>query len=219
VENFLKFHSTLNNSVSQNMQDAWVLYETNKKTGGYFVDFGATDGITINNSYLLETEYSWNGIVAEPNVTWHEALLKNRKCHISTDCVYTKSDTYVEFLNTNAPDLSTIKGFGTEDEHNHKRNASNDVTMVKTITLLDLLKKYDAPKVIDYLSIDTEGSEYDILYEFLKSNNDQYDIRYITVEHNYVPVIRKKLFGLLVANGYQRKFSEISRCDDFYVKV
>ena len=44
---------------------------------------------------------------------------------------------------------------------------------IKTISLEDLLLKYNAPVVIDYLSMDTEGSEYEILSAF---NFDKYKI-------------------------------------------
>jgi hypothetical protein len=77
-----------------------------------------------------------------------------------------------------------------------------------------MLKKYNAPKQIDYLSIDTEGSEFEILNSF---NFDLYDIKIITCEHNYTPM-RKKIYSLLTKNGYDRKYSEYSQFDDWYVK-
>ena len=80
--------------------------------------------------------------------------------------------------------------------------------------MLDLLEKYNAPKTIDYLSIDTEGSEYEILSVF---DFDAFDIRVITCEHNYTPM-REQLFELLTKNGYERKYSELSLFDDWYVR-
>ena len=44
----------LKESKSQIRQDLFVLNELNFKTSGFFVDFGATDGIEFNNSFLLE---------------------------------------------------------------------------------------------------------------------------------------------------------------------
>jgi hypothetical protein len=75
------------------------------------------------------------------------------------------------------------------------------------------LDKYDSPREIDYLSIDTEGSEYEILKEF---NFNKYIFRVITVEHNYMPV-RQRLNDLLIGAGYIRKFEAISGVDDWYV--
>ena len=86
---------------------------------------------------------------------------------------------------------------------------------VKTISLLDLLKKYNAPKKIDYLSIDTEGSEYEILKNF---DFGEYDISIITCEHNKTEM-RDKVFRLLSQKGYTRKYSDISLWDDWYVKL
>lgn len=220
-ENFIQFYRKCENIVlGQNLQDAWILFETKQKINGYFVDFGATDGKTINNTYILEKYYGWKGIVAEPNFLWHDGLQKNRTCNISLDCVWTTSDQELEFLLTDAPDLSTIKGFGTDDEHAYKRSSAQNISRVKTISLLDLLKKFDSPKTIDYLSIDTEGSEFQILSSFFENPlSANYTINHITVEHNYVNKIRENIFSLLSKNGYERKFSNISRCDDFYKKV
>ena len=77
----------------------------------------------------------------------------------------------------------------------------------------DLLEKYSAPSIIDYLSIDTEGSEYDILNAF---DFQKYKFRVITCEHNFTPM-REKIYDLLIKKGYKRKLSNISRVDDWYV--
>jgi hypothetical protein len=134
INDFINFCSKTN-FIGQNRQDAWVLYETQDKRAGYFVDFGATDGRTINNTYILEKEYGWKGIVAEPCTVWKNDLLKNRSCNVSLDCVWIKSGETLEFLLTDAPDLSTVKGFGTNDEHASKR-VNNNVIKVKTNNLL-----------------------------------------------------------------------------------
>ena len=85
---------------------------------------------------------------------------------------------------------------------------------VKTVSLVDLLNHWQAPTVIDYLSIDTEGSELEILLDF---DFDIYDISVITCEHNYSDN-RDKLYKLLVGNGYTRILDNISMFDDWYVR-
>ena len=52
-----------------------------KKSGkkNFFVEFGATNGITHSNTYMLEKELNWDGILVEPARIWHEELIMNRK--------------------------------------------------------------------------------------------------------------------------------------------
>ena len=80
---------------------------------------------------------------------------------------------------------------------------------------MDLLASHNAPTEIDYLSIDTEGSEFAILEQF---DFDRYDIKVITCEHNYTP-LRQQIFDLLTAHGYRRKLEEHSKFEDWYVRT
>jgi len=144
-------------SAAQHLQDLWVAYELQSRRGGYFVEFGAMDGVKWSNSYALETHLGWNG---------------------------------------------------------HARNrVTGERYDVETVSLTDMLAHWRAPRRIDYLSIDTEGSEYDILQAFDWS---QYEIRLITVEHNHSDK-RAPIFEMLSAMGYVRKFEAFSHADDWYV--
>jgi FkbM family methyltransferase len=200
-------------STSQLRQDLFVLAQLNFKTKGYFVEFGAANGIDLSNSYLMEKEFGWTGILAEPAKCWHVQLKRNRKCNIETDCVWKDSVSTITFNEVGIGELSTIDGFGDDDEHQESRKRGAKYS-VKTISLNDLLEKYKAPHDIDYLSIDTEGSEYEIL-----SNVDfsKYSFKVITVEHNYTPM-REKILDLLTKNGYKRVFEDASRFDDWYIR-
>ena len=207
--------SLLSKSKSQLRQDLFILSETNYKRGGYFVEFGATNGIDLSNTYLLETEFSWKGILAEPANVWKLKLHKNRpNAFIETLCVWKDSDSLLTFNETDNPELSTVDFFSDNDRHYSIRQSGKKYE-VQTISLNDLLRKYQAPKYIDYLSIDTEGSEYEILNGF---NFSEYSIGIITVEHNNTPN-REKIFALLTSQGYKRKYEHISNFDDWYVKI
>lgn len=205
--------ANVDRSKAQNYQDVWALFENDFKKGGFFVEFGAADGVGASNSYLLEKEYGWFGILAEPNPVWHDQLYENRSYYISRKCVFNTSGRTVDFLKTLAPDLSTVKGFGDDDEHKEARKNAETI-QVETISLVDLLREFDAPQNIDFMSVDTEGTEYDILNAFF-SENDYYKVKAITIEHNHTPM-REKLLELLQANGYERVYTEVSRLDDFY---
>lgn len=204
----------LTKSKSQIRQDLFVLSELNFKRNGFFVEFGATNGIGVSNTHLLEKEFGWIGILAEPAKCWHSDLRKNRNCSIETRCIWSSSDATLIFNEVANADLSTIENFSSNDDHREARKKGKTYE-VKTISLLDLLDNFSAPKQIDYLSIDTEGSEFEILSHF---DFDKYQFKVITCEHNFTPM-REKLYKLLTSKGYVRKFDDVSQFDDWYVKA
>ena len=69
-------------SQAQLWQDLFVLHELGMKRDGYFVEFGATNGVSLSNTYLLEKQFGWKGILAEPARCWHAAREKNRSAAI-----------------------------------------------------------------------------------------------------------------------------------------
>jgi len=213
-ENYQNVLPLLDKSKSQLLQDIFVLTETNFMRGGYFVEIGAANGIDLSNTYLLEKFYSWNGILAEPATTFVEEIQKNRpKASIETLCVWSDSISTLDFNETKSPEFSTIDSFTDKDKHKYNR-FKGKIYKVKTISINDLLEKYNSPKVIDYLSIDTEGSEYEILKNL---NFEKYTFRVITIEHIYGKN-RQLILDLLTRNGYSRKFEELSLYEDWYTK-
>ena len=196
---------------SQFGQDLFVLNELNFKKNGFFVEFGATNGINGSNTYLLENRFNWRGILAEPAKIFYNELNKNRKCFIETNLVWKNSKSRLLFHEDFAGGLSTIKKFIDHDTQIRKKNKEY---ILETISLNDLLVKYNAPKIIDYLSIDTEGSEFNILNNF---DFNKYKFRIITCEHNFTPN-KNKIHKLLTKNGYVKKHSTlVSFVDDWYV--
>lgn len=209
---FIEYLHQNQESYSQLYQDLFVQYILNNKKSGFFVEFGATDGVTLSNTYLLEKNYGWRGILAEPAKTWHANLIKNRNATVDKRCVWSKSDEILQFSEvSDAAEVSTLTRF---TGLNKQSAASNHIYDVGTISLNDLLSEAKAPKLIDYLSVDTEGSEYEILSNF---NFECWDVSIISVEHNFFPV-RKKIYELLRSKGYVRTFPQMSRWDDWYVK-
>ena len=198
---------------SQHKQDLFVLASLDGKTNGYFVEFGATDGIHISNTYLLEKDYGWTGIVAEPCKAWHEALLQNRKCHVDTRCVWKESGQILVFNETENKDLSCIDQYSDHDMWAKSRQDGNRYE-VETVSLNDLLAAYNAPDEIDYLSIDTEGSEYEILSAF---NFDKYKIKVITCEHNNT-IMKPLIDDLLTSKGYRRQPAIVDNEDWFILE-
>jgi FkbM family methyltransferase len=212
-----KFLSTVINHLPQSKgqlcQDLLVLFLLNFKKNGFFVEFGATDGATFSNTYLLETQYGWHGILAEPAKNWHQSLNKNRQCIVDSRCVWEKSGEELKFFEANDGELSTIASFKDSDAHTHSRKTGEEYG-VHTISLGDLLAEHNAPKQIDYLSVDTEGSEFRILNAL---DFSKYQFQVITVEHNYTET-RDKVHKLLTKNGYIRILEGFSQWDDWYIQ-
>lgn len=213
--NFLG-HCTVANiqsSKAQLLQDIFVISSTDGKREGFFVEFGATDGVSLSNTYLLETAFGWSGILAEPARCWHSSLLSNRACSKDLRCVWSKSDARIAFNETKAAEFSTINSFSELDKHASSRVDGRAYT-VETVSLVDLLNQHNAPNVIDYLSVDTEGSEFEILRHF---DFNYYRIKIITIEHNYNQKHRNFIFSLLTSKGYKRVLQQYSLWDDWYV--
>jgi FkbM family methyltransferase len=196
-------------SKSQFRQDIFALTELGFKKNGFFVEFGATNGVTLSNTYLLEKRFGYNGILSEPNPKQLGDIRKQRTSFVDNSCVWRETGQTLKFIERG--DLSTLENFSELDMHGEKRKGRPKFD-VETISLSDLCRKYHAPAQIDYLSIDTEGSELEILshHKF-----DEYTFKVITVEHNYTKN-RDKIFSLLTSNGYERKFEHLSHTDDWY---
>ena len=206
----------LSSKSSELHQDVMVLLLTNFQHGLYFVEFGAADGFNLSNTFLLEEKFNWQGILAEPAKIWGEDLKRNRpNSNISLDCVWSDSNSELIFNETpDAPFFSTLFEYRNSDLHHNLRKQSKRYK-VKTISINDLLTRFDAPNHINYLSIDTEGSEYKILSS-LDWNRYSFDI--ITCEHNYSSQ-REDILKLLTNNGYKRIFEFLSLYEDWYIKI
>lgn len=200
-------------SKSQYSQELFALSELDFKRKGFFVEIGATNGISFSNTYMLEREFEWRGILAEPAKCWHQDLDKNRNCFIEKRCVYGSSGLELVFNETPARMLSTIDSFSGSDSWANSRSKGKRY-LVETISLNDLLSKYDAPSTIDYLSIDTEGSEFEILRSV---DFNLYNFKVITCEHNNSEN-REKIRRLLMDNGYKRRFEDLPFAEDWYVQ-
>lgn len=167
---------------SQIGQDDWVLTQLHGKRDGVFVDVGAFDGYTISNTYVLEKEYGWTGVCVEPNPSAFEHLCINRDCAVIEAAVVGKANGQVRFKCNANPVLSAVDVQGD--------------TSVDTITLNKACEL--AGDVIDYISLDTEGSEWDILQGF---DDSVCMVNCWTIEHNNGPNL-SRIVQWLMDRGY-----------------
>ena len=92
---------------SQLKQDLFVLYHY-QDTPGFFVEFGGLDGIDTSNTYLLEKDHGWTGIIVEPLPRFKDDLITNRSCIVDLRCLYSSSNMLVTLGEVeNFPAVST----------------------------------------------------------------------------------------------------------------
>jgi FkbM family methyltransferase len=198
-------------SPSQLHQDLFVLEHLDFKTGGYFVEVGVGNGRALSNTYLLEKQFGWIGLLCEPNPVFTNTIRAQRSVPLDCRAAFATSGEHMAFLCTDEePELSTIESFRTSDTHARR----GSTVTVETVTLNDLLSEHGAPDTIDYLSLDTEGSEIDVL-----SGLDlrRWDISVMTIEHNDVEGRLAALDRLLGPHGY-RRVAWMAGQDAWYVK-
>jgi FkbM family methyltransferase len=198
-------------SFSQIGQDLEVVKFYNNKEGGFFIEIGASDGLILSNTYLLETKYKWKGICCEPIPENFEKLVKNRPNSICySEAVYDHSGLTLTF--DIAHNCHLLSGISKHiDEHRTTVDANKTMIEVQTISLLDVLDKAKAPSFIEYMSLDTEGSEFEILKNF---DFERYTFGLIDIEHNFIEPRRTNIKNLLLSKGYIYKGE--NNWDDMY---
>ncbi len=202
-------------SKAQLFQDMFAASMCDGRSGGFFVEFGAADGITHSNTYFLEKVLGWHGILAEPCRGWHGALRTNREAVIDIRCVLDAGGKTVSFEENREMEVSgVVSHHGTDAWTETRQDQVSRAYQVETISLGDLLREHHAPRIIDYISIDTEGSEFEILRAF---DFREFEVRVFTVEHNFTPA-RRKLIQLFEANGYELVMPYFSKWDAWFVK-
>ena len=177
---------------------------------GFYVELGANDGALASNTYYFELKKGWKGVLIEPSPNLYLSCLKRRgeKNHVFCNaCV--PFDYEDEFVLMRYSDSMTISknlnlDIGDEDDFIASGNKhllpgeSSFEFGAKAATLDDLLKKANAPRLIDFLSLDVEGAELAVLQGIDFSH---FNFKYILVECRDID----RLLNFLLPLGYALK--------------
>ena len=187
-------------NTSQCGQDVFVYSQFFEgKKNGTFVDIGAYDGVLFSNTYFFEKELEWTGICVEPIPDIFKKLEANRACICVQGCI-AEEEGYVSFLHIEGDSTSEmLSGIRKNYDPRLWKQIDREREILQThwkeiqVSAFDtnkLLKKHDFQK-IDFLSLDVEGSEIEVLKSW---DLTQYPISIISVENNYDdPYIRELL--------------------------
>jgi FkbM family methyltransferase len=155
------------------------------KSDGFFVDVGAYDGVLLSNTFFFE-RLGWRGICLEPNPRVYEKLARNRSCialNVGVAAVAEKmrflslpeelelGSGFVEFFDQTSQ-------FADEKYIEQVCKQSGRLLNIEAVNLNHLLAQNGVSRV-DYLSIDTEGADWEILGSI---DFDRFDIDVVSVE-------------------------------------
>lgn len=202
---------------SQYGQDRFVDEEVFRgKTGGIFLELGADNGINGSNTLFFERERNWTGICIEPRISPYKELIKNRTCKNFNVAITQDEKESKKFLQVEGS-LAQLSGLVDKFDPRHlerikretnENNIPSSIIDVPSMTLNHVLEQSGVDH-IDYLSLDTEGGELDILKSI---DYSRFPINCITVENKYED---KEIRHFLSSIGY-RKVTRL-KIDDVFV--
>ncbi len=203
---------------AQMLQDAWVVSELG--TGaGYYLDLGACMPVKYSNTFLLQDEFGWSGVLVEANPMLVPDLERERsgdRTVVVAKGVGARSST--EELVEYGP-LSSLGRTASSDLYGDLRAqrvaAGGNVLTVDVVGIAELLAQVGAPARIHYASIDIEGADLEVVEAF---PFDQYDVRLLTIEHNFNDEVLTALDARLLPLGFQRVLRRWSSIDAWYVR-
>lgn len=175
---------------------------------GYFVELGANDGVTQSNSLYFEKHRNWRGLLVEPAP---QNFLKCRQNRSSRDSIYCAAcvsfeydQEFVRIAYSNLMSTPVSLESDIKDPRAHAKLGDQFLGSGETVfefgavarTLNSLLLDSNAPKLIDFLSLDVEGAELEVLKGV---DHQAFRFKYILVECRDLP----RLSAYLENQGYR----------------
>ena len=172
---------------------------------GFFVELGANDGVRQSNTLYFEKNLDWNGVLVEPIKKKYLKCLKfrsNKNYFFNNACVsFNYKDNKVKMIYSDL--MSSISGkeiYNKVDAKKHaydgkqylNKNEDIEEVWVDTKTLNNIFEEINAPKLMDFLSLDVEGSEIEVLNGI---NFLTYNFKFILIESRDDEEIKKYLIN------------------------
>jgi FkbM family methyltransferase len=193
----------------------WGLEELDRKIekylnydNGYYVELGANDGQLSSNTLYYERHKNWRGVLVEPAPNLFLQCRRNRsdKNHIAcAACVaFDYKEEFVKLLYSDSMSVSLGVESDIADRVAHAELGRQFLRSGETVftfgaiarTLNSILRDAKAPHTIDFLSLDVEGSELDVLKGV---DHDDFEFRYMLIECRDVA----RLQAYLAPLGYE----------------
>jgi FkbM family methyltransferase len=193
---------------------------------GFFMDIGAHDGVSLNNTLYFEKHNNWTGVNVEPIKNVYDKLVENRPSSINLNCAVSDIDGTAQFYcNTGYTEmLSGLKSnyderhLGRLTRENRENNSITQIIDVETKRVETICDIHNI-KHIHYLSIDVEGAEFNVIKSI---NFDKVFIDVIEFENNYddisLPIIHYLESKNFVIIHKSLDIFMINKASQFYAK-
>ena len=171
--------------------------------GGFFVELGANNGVQQSNTLYYEKYRNWRGVLVEPIMHLFFQCRANRAhgtkiyCNACTSFDYKYK--FVEIIYSNLMSISRGLESDILDPVAHAREGkecglhlAEDNVLFGALAspLNDILNDAGAPELIDFLSLDVEGVEIEVLKGV---NHDQFKFKYMCIESRSIESLRDYL--------------------------
>lgn len=207
-------HDLLSWSESQLGQDMLAALAHGLKKGGYFVEVGVGNGKTISNTYMLEKQFGWHGLLVEPSRSFHDSIRQHRSATLEVRAATSRDGDTVTFNEAVGEGVFSYVQNAKSKAQERQSTRQFVSYPVSTATLNTILAEANAPQTIDFLSLDTEGSELDILKGL---DLDRHRVGLMCIEHNHRKGMVETLDSQLLGRSYRRILAEVSDYDAWYL--
>ena len=164
---------------SQFGQSKYVDTLLSGRRGGFYIECGAADGESLSNSLFFELERNWTGILIEANPSFHRSILsKKRHAYVLQACLSTERRP----MKLRMQPAGIYGGLVDTMQRSHLKYIGAGKREEITVNCFPLNAIMAAINVshVDYLSLDVEGAEIEIL-RTIEWTHLQIDV--ITVEY------------------------------------
>ena len=199
---FDKSWSYSKRSYSQESEDLFLENYFGEKTNGFYIDVGACHPFRFSNTYLFYKK-GWRGINIDATPGSMNLFNKYRSRDLNIETAISNKNRKINYFIFDEPALNSFSR-----QLSKKREVISKYKIEKVIKLTpkklsEILDKYlPLNTKIDFMSIDVEGHEYEVL---VSNNWNKYKPEYLLVEMLKIQTsdtTKNRIYSFLKSKNY-----------------